>query len=466
MKLSKALLSKQSDEALSGDVTAEFSQNNYLSFTQSANNSDSSFLFSAWIYVDDLTETNYILSSSNGSATDPRMGFRTDVDGRLVLAVNRTGSEWAFFQTATGVISTGQWYHVMVSNHTGSNKNVTMYVNGKPIDLPSYGTQFSSFNSIGISGYDIGLGCYIYSPNEANHTFSGRISNVNIGDSYYIDFSDYNIEPPESFYTFNSDGTISPRLEPQVNSTFYSNVGNFGFRNIQTSDIGTDQSANGNDFTTTGTISVGSESISVTPDAPLIVSHGTTSTGTIEFEGALAGDLLVAFLGADSASQSTPSGWTQRFYYRSSFTLSAGVYTKVATGGDTQSLSSFGWSDGSGIVNWFVIRGHNSFKFIDDALNSSGDPIPTPLPTMTASNNGELVLALGFLDDDIATLNRNPQGYTGLDFDTYGVSGNGGTIMSAFVHYSHGSTENLGGFYTAFDTSGSDYNIGITIVID
>lgn len=463
MKLSKALLAKQSDQAAGGDVTAEFSQNNYLSHTQDGSSGTTELAFSAWIYLDSLTTTNYIISSSNGSDTDPRMGFRVDADGRLVLAVNSTGATWAFFQSATGVISTGEWYHVMFTNTTTASQEVNMYVNGEVIDIPSYGTEFNSFSSLGISGYDIGIGCYIYAPNSADHTFSGRISNVNLGTSDLSVFNDWEVEQPESFYKFNDDGTVSPKLEPSVNSIFYSDATGYSFRNIQTSDIGTDQSASSNDFTTTGSVTVGSESISVTPGMPMLVSHGTTSTGTIEFEGALAGDLLVTFLGADSEAQTTPSGWTQEFYYRSSFVLSAGVYSKTASGGDTQTLASFGWSDGVGIVNWFVIRNANSLRFIDDNRLTSGDPQAPALPAMTSSNNNEIVLLLGFLDDDIATLTKSPESYYTLDFDTYGSSGNGGTIMSAYAHYIDGVTESPPAI---FDTNGSDANIGITIVID
>ena len=457
-------INKQSGGA-PGSATAEFSQNNYLSHAQTVDTFVNVMAFSAWIYLDSLSNNNYIFSCSNGVATDPRMAFRVGTSGELILANNNTGAEWAFFTTANGVISTGQWHHVMFSYYTvDTTQRYQIQVDGKAIDLPTYGTQLSMTGCLGRNGFDIGVGCYIYDPDNADHTFDGKISNAIFGTTTNNGFADdKSVTQPELFYNFNSDGTVSPIQEfIKPKTFFFTQESNAFFHIIESTDIELDQGDNGINFVETGTVTAGTDSVSVTPTCPVLVSHGTASSGTVSLPDVQSGDLIVAFFGADSEEITTPSGWTQQFDYRSSFTLSVNVSTKTAVGGDTIDISDFS-SDNACILNWFVIRNANSVSYLDSSLNSSGDPVPPALPTMTAANNGEIVLLLGFLDDDIATLTKGPSTYQALDFDTYGSSGNGGSIMSAYSHYMDGGIDITP---SLFDTNGDDYNIGITMIID
>ena len=80
---------------------------------------------------------------------------------------------------------------------------------------------------------------------------------------------------------------------------------------------------------------------------------------------------------------------------------------------------------------------------------ASGDP---DCPSITTVTDGALILAIGALDDDIATSVTEPSGYSTASWGTYGTAGAGGTSMwSYLIKVTAGSDDPA-----AYSTDGSD----------
>ena len=110
-----------------------------------------------------------------------------------------------------------------------------------------------------------------------------------------------------------------------------------------------------------------------------------------------------------------------------------------------------------------VFRGVNTtttFDVTTPAVASSGGSgtgMPNP-PSITPVTNGVMIVALGYLDDDIITATA-PTNYTLARTGNYGSSGAGGTVMCAYRRLATAAAEDPG----VFGGGGSDDWVGATI---
>ena len=133
------------------------------------------------------------------------------------------------------------WYHVVVIYDSGnnvSNQRARMYINGERVT--DFGTQtYPSQNQDGIAGSNvkIGFGRYI---SNGNRSFDGYLSEM-----HYINGYAYG---PEYFGEFKEDTNI------WIPKEFEGNYGTGGFKvdGRDSSDLGDDESGNGNDLSTSG----------------------------------------------------------------------------------------------------------------------------------------------------------------------------------------------------------------------
>lgn len=188
--------------------------------------------------------------------------------------------------------------------------------------------------------------------------------------------------------------------------------------------------------------------------AALISFIGSSqSTGTsITLPGGLQQDDIVIICSmSDGSSQNLPStyingqnGSSNSVNYRWSYKRMGATPDSTATG-----LSS------SSVHIAIVFRNVATAVTFDAttpaiATNTSGMPNP---PAITTVTNNAMVVAIGFLDDDVvASSVTAPTGFTLARAAQYGSSGSGGTVMAAYRLKSPAGSENAG----AFGGSGTD----------
>jgi hypothetical protein len=99
-----------------------------------------------------------------------------------------------------------------------------------------------------------------------------------------------------------------------------------------------------------------------------------------------------------------------------------------------------------------VFRGVDPSAPIDatttTSSSGSGDPNPAAITTAT---NGAMVVGLAFLDDDLISTPTAPSGYTLADFNTFGVSGTGGSVMAVYKEVATAGSEDPGTIVTNGD---------------
>lgn len=191
-------------------------------------------------------------------------------------------------------------------------------------------------------------------------------------------------------------------------------------------------------------------------DSATASDGGTPTTLTVDTSsiGILAGDLVVGYLGLDSGT--VPNTANSDFDTEISGLSGSGlrVFYTTAAGGET----SFAFSGGSAmnhpIGSVVVIRGGS---FITANVQDGGPSQPNP-PSVSCAVD-DLILAIGWTDDDIVTYTAQT-GYTMVTAGSSGVSGSGCSTGSS-VKIATSTTEDPG----PFNNSGSDSTQAATIVI-
>jgi len=93
---------------------------------------------------------------------------------------------------------------------------------------------------------------------------------------------------------------------------------------------------------------------------------------------------------------------------------------------------------------------------------SSGNAGMPNSPAITTVTNGDVIVSLGFLDDDVvASSVTAPTGYSLIGAAQYGTAGNGATVMAAFVQQPTAGATNPG----AFGGTGTDAWVGSTFAL-
>lgn len=163
-------------------------------------------------------------------------------------------------------------------------------------------------------------------------------------------------------------------------------------------------------------------------------SAKSDNSTTIDLTGIsmLPGDIVLVISGDDAGAPGTATGYTSLASISS--TGDARVMYKIMPDPVDSSVTGLtaGGSDSGHLA--VVFRGVNQTTPIDvtteTSLNTAGDPNPDVITTVT---DGAMVVALAFLDDDLAEGGITaPSGYTLADANEFGSSGSGGTVMAIY----------------------------------
>lgn len=103
----------------------------------------SSYTLDAWVYLDQRNREQYIFNKGTTAAT--QLGLYIDAANKI------TGQHGTTIFTATTVLSTGTWYHVMMSRDSSNNNR--LFVNGTLEATTTASGSVSNAESLTIGGY-------------------------------------------------------------------------------------------------------------------------------------------------------------------------------------------------------------------------------------------------------------------------------------------------------------------------
>ena len=253
-----------------------------LERTVSSSGSTTTWTTSVWVKRGKYTvNTNSqwfpVFSASDGSTTyDAPLSFN-DVSTGGAFNVDIGGYSW---RTSALARDTSAWYHVVTvwdSNNGTTADRMRLYINGQRVTdfsssaSPSSGAN-SRWNSSSYSHHRIGN--LRYSSAETTFVFDGYLAEINFIDGTALDAT--------SFGETHSD---TGQWVPKKYTGSYGNNG-FYITGEDSSDLGDDESGNGNDFTSSGLAAADQMSDSPTNNfcvmSPLDKSSAiTTSDGNL-----------------------------------------------------------------------------------------------------------------------------------------------------------------------------------------
>ena len=218
----------------------------YMYRTPSSASDRDKWTWSAWIKKGNSGQNGMLFSAPLGSSG----GYLAIQYGSLdqFMLYQWTGSGYDFdVRTTQKFRDPSAWYHYVVvydSGNAASTERVKLYVNGQRItDLtgassspayPSQNTDSYINNTVQHS-----IGYYIRPPGSDGLYFDGHMAEIHFLDGYAYD--------PSYFGEFNNSGIWIPK-------EYTGSYGTNGFKidGRDSSDLGDDESGNGNDYTTSG----------------------------------------------------------------------------------------------------------------------------------------------------------------------------------------------------------------------
>ncbi|MGY8734268.1 MAG: DUF7483 domain-containing protein, partial [Pirellulales bacterium] len=195
------------------------------------------FTISAWVKRGNLGTDATIFSGGTSSSNDSLLKFETD--NTLRFYDLQTSFKWNYITTAL-FRDPSAWYHIVavvdLAGETTANR-VKIYVNGVRITSFSTESQAPLFMTPVINS----AVTHAWGRDEGNDNqyFDGYIAEMNFVDGLAL--------TPTSFGETNDDGVWIPKAY----SGAYGNNG-FFIDGRDSSDLGDDESGNGNDFTSSG----------------------------------------------------------------------------------------------------------------------------------------------------------------------------------------------------------------------
>jgi uncharacterized protein YlzI (FlbEa/FlbD family) len=178
--------------------------------------------------------------------------------------------------------------------------------------------------------------------------------------------------------------------------------------------------------TRTPSTSVSAGGITLVGTATSTVANLTLPTGLQQ------NDIVIVASYRDDSTTTLPTGYTAGQQGTSNSVNYRWAYKRM---GATPDTTITGMSGTSVIHIAMVFRGVDSTTALDVtsptvATNTVGMPNP---PSITTVTNNSMIVALGYLDDDvIASAVTAPTNYTLARAEQYGSSGAGGTVMGAY----------------------------------
>lgn len=171
-------------------------------------------------------------------------------------------------------------------------------------------------------------------------------------------------------------------------------------------------------------------------------------------------DIVIVASTSDTVQQTIPTGYTLGQSGATNNPFYAWSYKIMGATPDTTAEGLAG----TAISIAFAFRNVDTTSPFDVATpavqsNATGMPDPPSITTVTARS---MVVALGFLDDDLVAASVTPPGsFTLIDAAEYGTAGNGATIMAAYLLQNNAGTTNPG----LFGGTGDDTGYGATFAL-
>ena len=208
------------------------------------------------------------------------------------------------------------WYHVVINYDSGnavSTERARMYINGERVT--DFGTEtYPSQNQDGIIGSNanIGFGRYI---SYGTGYFNGYLAEM-----HYVNGYGYG---PEYFGQFNSSGIWIPKEYSESYGT-----GGFKVDGRDSSDLGDDESGNGNDLTTSGLAAHDQVADSPTNNFCTFNSLDNRGSGTLS-----EGNLKMAFAATNDNVTGTQGISSGKWYWEAHIVDNAYAYIGVQDSG-------------------------------------------------------------------------------------------------------------------------------------
>lgn len=190
------------------------------------------------------------------------------------------------------------------------------------------------------------------------------------------------------------------------------------------------------------------------------IGSAVSDSGTIDLTGISMqpDDIVIVISGEDAGAPALATGYTSIAVTSSTGDIRY-MYKIMPNPVDSSVTGLTNASDCGHLA--MVFRGVDTTDPIDTFQTSagiSGDPNP---PSITPTVDGCMIVAMGFLDDDLISTPSPPTDFTLSTFNTFGSTGEGGSVMGAYFSQTTAGTINP----TAFNTDGSDWWGAITIAL-
>jgi len=373
-----------------------------LNFTPSSSGSNQTWTFSCWFKLTEIDKVN------------PIFGHYTSADNQALIRILNTNNELSFRLVNGGIIrelksdmlfrDTSAFYHLVVAVDTtdGTSTNrVKIYVNGEQISLTgTYPTPSLVTYGINTSGINMDIG----GSTTATPTFYGFTGYM--AEIHHIDGSQL---APTEFGEYDEDSGI---WKPKAYTGSHGTNG-FYLDFADASDLGDDESGNGNDWTEVNLTAA--DQATDTPTNNFATYNVLVNANTTETEGATR-------INSDSSFQTVPASigvtsgkWYAEFKHNEtgneaffgvvsldgnntdfgnhigndSDNYGVGMYAGNGNSYITGTIASFSSATSSSVVVGIALDMDNGYVYIskDGTWQNSGNP------TSGSSGTGGLALA-------------------------------------------------------------------------
>ena len=229
--------SSDSTYAIDQSIRFNSGDSTYMQRTHGAGGNVDLFTISFWFKRSTLGTEQFMFGSGANTSNTSDLMFKTDNTLQFYSYIGAYQTQLITTQVFRDVSA---WYHVVKNYDSGnaiSTERARMYINGERVT--DFGTEtYPSQNQDGIVGSNtnIGFGRYI--------SYGSSYFNGYLAEMHYVNGYGYG---PEYFGETNSSGIWIPK-------EYSDNYGTGGFfvDGRDASDLGDDESGNGNDLTTSG----------------------------------------------------------------------------------------------------------------------------------------------------------------------------------------------------------------------
>ena len=325
----------------------------------SSSTSQRAFSISMWVKRGNLTSGNRGIISWEGANDNNELRLYFD-DDALIWSYY-PASNVANITTNRLFRDTSAWYNILVVSDTEnavSSERWKMYINGQretsfsSSTFPSQNTDIALFSS---TSYATRIG---KARSSSTSTFDGYLAEIVVIDGQALD--------PSSFGEVNDSGIWVPKSVSGL--TFGTN--GFHIDGRDSSDLGDDESGNGNDYTTSGLAAHDQVLDSPTNNFAVMNPNnnsgsGTLSQGNLRYAGASTGNNVAGTIGMSSDK------WYWELYLEDDNQVFPGVQdSNVLANGYTEKAVGVETNDNGDIHEDDANSGYNSIE-----ANTNGDII-------------------------------------------------------------------------------------------